>query len=200
MKEREQLIAWDIENRIAVFMVVVAEETGGLPNDFDHWAEDAGAENTYSNGAWGSAGDGKGWGGVLTDEACREHEALIRYVQLGIDPLFIILTGDYRQDMPYAASMNVNVKDKNEMLASHFNIFLNQYLTTLPQHMMEQVPEHVVLLSDNFRQQGGLQELASQLFYDGKMRTSFDPLDADALTLTWHKFGQELVNENRKRR
>lgn len=40
MKEREHLIAWDIENRIAVFMLVVAEETGNLPNDFDHWAED----------------------------------------------------------------------------------------------------------------------------------------------------------------
>lgn len=137
---------------------------------------------------------------VLVDEASREHESLIRYVQLGIDPLVVILTGDHRQDKPYSATTNVNVKNKNEALASHFNVFLNQYLTPLPQRMMEEAPQHVVFLRDNFRQRGGLQELASQLFYDGKMRTPFDRLDPDPLSLLWHNFGQELINENRKRR
>lgn len=110
-----------------------------------------------------------------------------------------MLTGDHRQEKPYAASMNISVKDKNEALAAHFNVFLNQYLTPLPQRMIEQVPQHVVFLPDNFRQRGGLQELASQLFYDGKMKTPYDPLDPDPLTLTWHNFGQELINKNRKR-
>lgn len=39
---------------------------------------------------------------VLVDEVSREHEFLIRYIQLGIDPLFIILTGDHRQDKSFA--------------------------------------------------------------------------------------------------
>lgn len=137
---------------------------------------------------------------VLIDEASREHESFIRYVQLGIDPLVVFLTGDHRQDKPYASSADIKVKDKNQVLAAHFNIFLGQYLTPLPQRMMKQVPQRVVFLPDNFRQRDRLQELASQLFYDGKMRSPFDPLYPDALTLTWHNFGQELVKENRKRR
>lgn len=93
---------------------------------------------------------------VLVDESSREHESLIRYVQLGIDPLFIILTGDHRQDKPHASSINVNAKDKNAVLASHFNVFLEQYLVPLPQRMVNQVPGHVAFLSENFRQRGGL--------------------------------------------
>lgn len=43
MADREQLLAWDIENRISIFMLAAAEESGGtLPENFDQWAEDAG--------------------------------------------------------------------------------------------------------------------------------------------------------------
>lgn len=43
LSDREQLIAWDIENRASIFMLVVAEESGGnLPDDFDQRAENAG--------------------------------------------------------------------------------------------------------------------------------------------------------------
>lgn len=77
---------------------------------------------------------------VLVDEASREHEALIRYVQLGIDPILTILTRDRFQDKPHASSLNVNAKDEDEALAAHANIFLNQYLTPLSHRMMEQAP------------------------------------------------------------
>lgn len=43
LADREQLIAWDIENRISIFMLAAAEESGGtLPENFDQWAEGAG--------------------------------------------------------------------------------------------------------------------------------------------------------------
>lgn len=43
LADREQLIAWDIENRISIFMLAAAEESGGtLPENFDQWAEDDG--------------------------------------------------------------------------------------------------------------------------------------------------------------
>lgn len=58
MKEREQMIPRDIENRIAMFMLVVAEESGGnLPDDFDHWAEDAGDRPQSPRGEKRNRGD-----------------------------------------------------------------------------------------------------------------------------------------------
>lgn len=43
LADREQLIAWDLENRISIFMLAAAEKSGGtLPESFDQWAEDAG--------------------------------------------------------------------------------------------------------------------------------------------------------------
>lgn len=52
LSDREQLIAWDIENQASVFMLVVAEESGGnLPDDFDQWAEDAGDQAASPRGS-----------------------------------------------------------------------------------------------------------------------------------------------------
>lgn len=49
LADREQLIAWDIENRISIFMLAAAEESGGtLPENFDQWAEDTGDHQAAS--------------------------------------------------------------------------------------------------------------------------------------------------------
>lgn len=51
MADREQLLAWDIENRISIFMLAAAEESGGtLPENFDQWAEDAGDQTASPRG------------------------------------------------------------------------------------------------------------------------------------------------------
>lgn len=51
LADREQLIAWDIENRISIFMVAAAEESGGtLPENFDQRAEDAGDQAASPRG------------------------------------------------------------------------------------------------------------------------------------------------------
>lgn len=51
LADREQLIAWDIENRISIFMLAAAEESGGtLPGNFDQRAEDAGDQAASPRG------------------------------------------------------------------------------------------------------------------------------------------------------
>lgn len=52
LSDREQLIAWDIEDRVSVFRLLVAEESGGiLPDAFDQWAEDAGDQAASPRGS-----------------------------------------------------------------------------------------------------------------------------------------------------
>lgn len=74
-------------------------------------------------------------------------------------------------------------------------------MTSLPRRMMAVVPQHVAYLKVNHRQQAGLHETPSELFYQGTMTTSHDEMDN--IALQWHRFGAELVSDNlakRKRR
>lgn len=127
---------------------------------------------------------------ALVDEASREPELLIRWAQTALSIRLLILTGDYRQDQPFALGRYT----KEEKMK---NIFMPQLLTPMTQRVMEERPDCAVFLSTNRRQHGGLEEIASDIFYDGTMRSAYDSRDPSQLAYTYHLFGQELVRDMR---
>lgn len=127
---------------------------------------------------------------VLIDEASREPELLVRWAQTAISTHLLILTGDYRQDQPFVSGRYTRNKD-------HANVFLPQLLTPMSKRIMTERPDCVVFLSENRRQQGGLHEIASDIIYDGNMRTIYDPRYPSQLASTYHAFAQGLIRRMR---
>lgn len=127
---------------------------------------------------------------VLIEEASREPELLVRWAQTAMSTRLLILTGDYRQDQPFISGRYTRDKD-------HANVFLPQLLTPLSKRIMTERPDCAVFLSENRRQQGGLHEIASDIIYDGKMRTIYDPRYPSQLASTYHAFAQDLIRKMR---
>ncbi|KAK2597205.1 hypothetical protein N8I77_013066 [Diaporthe amygdali] len=137
---------------------------------------------------------------VHVDEASREHETLIRWVRIAVEPRVLIITGDFRQDAPFSLVQHVSLKADDRVLASYMSPFSSQYMMPLSQRIMAKAPRWVAYLADNSRQHDGLQDLPSRLFYQRTMLTPFDPLNPHILTYVWHVFGGQLVQENRRGR
>lgn len=80
------------------------------------------------------------------DEASREHEANICWVQPDVDPpaAFIICSGDYRQDQPFCLSETAGEKADGHKV--HFSPFAQQFMASLPRRMISCVPQWVVYL------------------------------------------------------
>lgn len=129
---------------------------------------------------------------VLIDEASRESELHIRWAQVAIPWQLLICTGDWRQDQPF-----VNGRYSSEK--SLTNIHMDQLLTPLSRRLMESRPDCVVFLAENRRQHGGLQDIASDAFYGGEMRTVYNPDYPSQVEYAWHLFGQECIMELRAR-
>lgn len=136
---------------------------------------------------------------VWIDEASRENEMLIRWAQLALAPFLLILSGDAEQDKPFCISNNVSVNHDDPVIASMANYFKGQYCTSFGARFKAACRKHMIFLSENFRQHGGLEILSSELFYDGEMKSGLSP-EPTITTQKWYQWGQKLIQDSHVQR
>lgn len=98
----------------------------------------------------------------------------------------IIRVTNLHQDEPYTDGRDTMVK-------TFKNIHMDQLLTPMAKRPMANRADLVVFLPENHRQRGALQEIPSDLFYDGNVRSPFDPRYPSKLELSWHTYMQETT-------
>lgn len=137
---------------------------------------------------------------VWINEASRKHETLIQWAQLGLTPIFLILTGDAKQDKPFYSGQNVRPNNDNTKIALYANYFKDQYMTSFSTRFKASTRKHMVFLSKNFRQHSGLEELSSKLFYDGEMKSSLNTDKPHLTAQMWHQYAQQLIRQKHEKR
>jgi hypothetical protein len=128
---------------------------------------------------------------VMVDEASREQELYAQWTMLGIGAQLVIFVGDCKQDEPFVSGRYLAKDDPDR------NIHLKQLLTPLTRRVLTMRPSSVIFLAENHRQHGTLQEISSDLFYDGEMTSVHNPDNPTRVLGTWYLWIKDLLTEYR---
>ncbi|KAJ4388035.1 hypothetical protein N0V93_008640 [Gnomoniopsis smithogilvyi] len=106
---------------------------------------------------------------IMFDEAPHARDLTLLISVALFTPQAWILTGDHRQTKPFVLS-----------LGKHRNRYVEQLRVSVMERAFKKNPDMPALLI-NHRTSGNLQELASKLFYNSKMKPAEDPSVAGAI-------------------